>query len=78
MKGGLGTRINKLWSEKITVPGDWGSGTPARTVLDPKRAARRAGGVSHEAQKKGRAGAEGGGHWAQEKNQKAKFNCDPG
>ena len=46
--------------KKITVPGDWGSGTPARTVLPP-RAAGQAGGVSHEAQKKGRAGADGGG-----------------
>lgn len=22
----LGTGVNKLWSEKLTVPGDWGSG----------------------------------------------------
>lgn len=41
-------------------PVDWGSGTPARTDLPPE-GSQTGGRVSHEAQKKGLAGADGGG-----------------
>lgn len=33
---GLHTGVNKLWSENLTEPGDWGSGTPAGTDLPPR------------------------------------------
>ena len=74
-KGGVAWASESInYGQKITEPADWGSGTPARTDRPPKGAARQAGGASHEAQKKGLAGADGGGRLAQEKNQKAKFN----
>lgn len=52
---------------KVNSACDWGSGMSAwdRPSLKPGAARRR--GHSHEAQKKGRAGADGGGRLARKK-----------
>lgn len=67
------------YGQKITEPGDWGSGTPAGTDLPPKggKPGRREGSPTKLRRKVGREPMEVVA-WAQEKNQKAKFNCDPG
>ena len=43
----------------------------------PKRAARQAGGISHEAQKKGRAGADGGGRLGIREKSESKVELCP-
>lgn len=59
-RSGLGTGINKLWSENHSLV-TGAQGHQPRQICPPRGQTRQAGGVSHEAQKKGRAGADGGG-----------------
>ena len=63
---------------KITEPGDWATGTPAGTDLPPRgQPGRREGSPTKLRRKVGQELMEVVA-WAQEKNQKAKFNCVPG